>query len=122
MDGAVVPVARRSFDLETAFTFTISNKKSGSDRLSKVYLMLAAQNTWQGISFGNWPYSKNPPIAIGNLKEDMFDITSIKLEENVWKYQTGWNTISECLEAENELNCASIFDPFTAEIRYLPIF
>ena len=40
--------------------------------------MLTANNTWQGISFGNWPYSENPPTIYGNLKENMIEITDIK--------------------------------------------
>ena len=111
----MIPVIR---GVETSFTFQIQCKKNETDRLSKVSLMLAANNTWQGISFGNWPYSENPPTIYGNLKENMIEITNIKLEENVWNYQNGQDGFRECLQMENKLGCVSIFDPFTADIRY----
>ena len=90
----IIPVAR---GVQTSFPFHIECKKNKTDRLSKVNLMLAANNTWQGISFRNWPYSKNPPTIYGNLKENMIEIMNIKLEENVWNYQNGQDGFRECL-------------------------
>ena len=112
----IIPVARGA---ETAFVVQIRSKKNGLEKLLKVKLLLAANNTWQGISFGNWPYSKIPPVVLGNLNENMIEMIGVKLEENDWKYQTGWDGFRGCLETDKKLNCTSIFDPFTTEIRYL---
>ena len=111
----IIPVAN---GVENSFMLRIQCKKNGTDRLSKVNLMLAANNTWQGISFGYWPYSQNPSDIFGNLKENMIEIINVKLEENVWKYQNGKDGFRECLGMENKLNCSSIFDPFDVETRY----
>ena len=111
----IIPVIR---GVETSFTFRIQCKENGREKLPKVSLMLAANNTWQGISFGNWPYSKNPPVIYGNLKENVIEIINIKLEENVWMYQNGQDGFIECLKMENNPNCTSIFDPFPSEFRY----
>ena len=81
------------------------------DKLSRVHLLIASRNTWQGILFAEWPYSKNPPIVVGDIKENLIHIDDIKLEENTWNYQTGTNDFKECLSMQKRANCTSIFDP-----------
>ena len=94
------------------------------DKLSRVYLMLASHNTWQGIVSGRWPYSNSPTIVTGNFKENITQIIDIIMEENIWIRSGGLDNITDCLEPKmqpkTEPNCTSIFNPysFTMPIRY----
>ena len=90
------------------------------DKLSKIKLMIAEENTWQGIIMDKWPYSKIPPTITSHLKENKVMYTVVKLEENVWNYHSGFNDFESCHEMKKKLNCTSIFDPlsFKMPIRY----
>ena len=48
----------------------ISSSIQTNDTLEKIHLMIAADDTWQGIVGNNWPYSKGLKIS-----EGFFNIT-----------------------------------------------
>ena len=43
--------------------FFIGSSIQGLDKLEKINLMIAANDTWQGIVAGRWPYSKGLKIS-----------------------------------------------------------
>ena len=43
----------------------IGSSIQSKDKLEKIHLMIAANNTWQGIVGYNWPYSKGLKISKG---------------------------------------------------------
>ena len=45
------------------FMFHISSFIQGIDKLEHIDLMIAANNTWQGIVGSNWPYSQGQEIS-----------------------------------------------------------
>jgi hypothetical protein len=45
------------------FSFYVSSFSQGIDKLEKINLMIAANNTWQGIVENNWPYSQGREIS-----------------------------------------------------------
>ena len=47
------------------FTFFIGSSIQSLDKLDKMNLMIAAENTWQGIVGDRWPYSKGLKISKG---------------------------------------------------------
>ena len=47
------------------FLFFISNFIQSEDKLEKMNLMIAANDTWQGIIGNYWPYSKGQKISKG---------------------------------------------------------
>ena len=102
------------------FMISIQSWTQEIDKLSRVYLMLASDNTWQGIVSGRWPYSNSPTIVTGKLKENVTQVIDIRMEEHIWIRSGGLDNITDCLEPKMEPNCTSIFDPysFTMPIRY----
>ena len=45
------------------FLFFVSNFNQSEDKLEKINLMIAANDTWQGIIGDYWPYSKGQKIS-----------------------------------------------------------
>jgi hypothetical protein len=45
------------------FPFLVSSYIQGIDKLEKMNLMIAANNTWQGIVGDNWPYGQGKKIS-----------------------------------------------------------
>ena len=45
------------------FIFQISSFTQGIDKMDHIDLMIAANNTWQGIVGNNWPYSQGQEIS-----------------------------------------------------------
>ena len=80
------------------------------DKLSRVYLMLASDNTWQGIVFNKWPYSKAPPLIEQKFVTNAYKMAHIHLEENLWKSRNGYGDFNKCVEDKDDEKCVSIFD------------
>ena len=45
------------------FMFAVSSFSQGEDEMEKINLMIAANDTWQGIVGNSWPYSKGQKIS-----------------------------------------------------------
>ena len=94
-----------------ALQMVIGSSNLGTDKLNKVDLFIAAENTWQGTIISDWPYSKIPFAASGVFSTNLISIVNVDLEENVWNYRDGKENIDECMNGLNTNPCASIFDP-----------
>ena len=46
-----------------SFLFFINNFIQSEDKLEKMNLMIAANDTWQGIVGNSWPYSQGQEIS-----------------------------------------------------------
>ena len=104
-------------ELENPFSFIqimVESNLQGMDKLTKVSLMIAAKNTWQGIILNDWPYSQVPLKIDKELVSRYSNIYDIKLKEDLWKHLEGKDDIDECMEALNfEQGCISMFEPQT---------
>ena len=103
---------------------TISSPNNlGVNSLKGINWHVAANNTWQGIISGQWPYGNIPTKFNGKLKKK-YDYVEIRLKEDIWNYLKGYTSFEKCFdEVTNSINqsCHSIFDPNSSryEKRYL---
>ena len=106
---------------------TISSPNNlGVNSLKGINWHVAANNTWQGIIQGHWPYENIPLKFYGVLKEK-YDYNDIKLKEHKWNYINGYPSFEKCCNEDTKYddsdgqNCNSIFDPNSSkyEKRYL---
>jgi hypothetical protein len=111
-------------ELENPFSFIqilVNSNLDGMDRLTKVNLMVAAKNTWQGIILNDWPYNQ-VPLKIGkDLVSRYANIYDIKLKEELWKNLEGHDEFDDCINnLDFEQGCISMFEPQThqTENRY----
>ena len=87
-------------------------------RLVGVNIYVAAENTWQGIITGNWPYDNIPLKFEGKLKKN-HDYAVIKIKEHEWNYLKGMDSFEKCTSQYDEdfnyhyPNCQSFFHPNT---------
>ena len=108
-------------DMENPFPYIqimVNSNLEGMDRLTKVNLMVAAKNTWQGIILNDWPYNQ-VPLKIGTeLVPRYANIYDVKLKEELWKNLEGHNEFDDCMNNfEFEQGCISMFDPQTHQIE-----
>ena len=89
----------------------IGSSNLGTDKLTKVDLFIAAENTWQGTIGYGWPYSKIPLTASGAFSTELVNTINVDLEENIWNYRDGKDNFDDCMNNLHMNNCASIFDP-----------
>ena len=66
-------------------TLLITSSDLGIDTLRQMHLLIAANNTWQGIIHKSWPYGKTPPFIYGDFALESYKLFFIHLEENIWK-------------------------------------
>ena len=99
----------------------VTSNSKGDDKLTKVNLMVAGKNTWQGIISDVWPYDQ-VPLKIGkDMRPGYSDIYDIKLKEELWKNLEGHNEFDDCMnELDSVQGCISMFEPQThrTENRY----
>ena len=89
-----------------------SSLTQGVDKLEKVHILVASNNTWQGIVGNRWPYSKKAPLSIkGTFSSEVISSFIVDLEENIWKSRNGSSDFDRCLNDRYLKDCASIFDP-----------
>jgi hypothetical protein len=74
------------------------------------HLMVASNNTWQGIVYSDWPYEKSPPAVTRDLDLGKVGFTQIALNENLWNYRDGEEYFNLCMNRINGNHCKSIFD------------
>ena len=112
------------FEYETSFFFSVVDNigpKNRIDKLEKINLYVAADNTWQGVTYGSWANTKNPLKVIGEIQDFSFNINFVPIEATEWTYIKGNGNYSQCLEDQEPISesCKSIFHPksFTFEKR-----
>ena len=86
-----------------------SSLSNGMDKLKRVQILVAAENTWQGIIGNTWPYSEEPLLITGQFSTKFTESIVVDLNENLWKRLEGKTDFEECLTPQYK--CASIFDP-----------
>ena len=86
------------------------NYAKGIDKLKKIKLLIASNNTWQGIITDNWPYSKMPPLIEQKFTPNVYKVTFVNMEENIWKFRKGDENFNKCIENKDDGKCLSIFD------------
>ena len=105
---------------ELYFPLIIANFTKEADKLTKFHLMVAAENTWQGIIFENWPYIEYPPMTTKEVTSGIYAVSTLDLKEKFWINLDGEDS---CLGNKEENGCLSIFDhrTYKPEIRYIII-
>ena len=93
------------------FQMIIGSSELGMDKLKKVDLFIASENTWQGTIGLGWPYSKIPLVASGAFSTDVANIINIAIEENIWNYRDGKDDFDDCMSGQHKGKCVSIFVP-----------
>ena len=83
--------------------------------------MVAAENTWQGIIFENWPYREYPPMTTIDVTSGIYAVRTLDLKEKLWINIDEEDDLDSCLSNKEENGCLSIFDhrTFKTEIRYI---
>ena len=93
----------------------VSSSSKAKDRLKRVDLFMAAENTWQG-TIHKWPYSKVPPFVTGELDTESYKLIPIEIKkENQWNWRSGISGFDNCMNDGNASECSSIFDPMPCE-------
>ena len=92
----------------------MSSSSKAKDRLRRVDLFIAANNTWPG-TISTWPSSKVPPVVTGELDTESYKLINIHLRENQWHWRTGISDFDNCMDDYNTTKCSSIFDPKPCE-------
>ena len=82
----------------------------GIDELNEVHLLVASNNTWQGIISNYWPLTKSPPLITEEFVPKVMKIIKINLEENMFKYRRGNTDIKRCISDQDDGKCVSIFN------------
>ena len=88
-----------------------STSLSGINKLKKMNLFIASEETWQGVIGKTWPYSKFPLALSGKFQTKIMDIHFAWIEENDWKFLEGKTDFDECMDDNQSQHCVSIFDP-----------
>ena len=93
----------------------------GIDQLKKFEIMLASDNTWQGVIGDSWPYSDYPPMFNWNIKPGEWSMSVINIKQNVWTHLNGVDNLETCMSENRYKGCGSIFDPIsiTQNLRHV---
>ena len=94
---------------DLSFTFIMKSSLQGVDKLKSFNLMIASNNTWQGLVYSTWPYDI-PPVVAKDLVFGKTGQTQIYLKENLWNYRNGEENFNFCMSRNEENHCKSIFD------------
>ena len=95
---------------DLSFMFIMKSSLQGVDKLKSFNLMIASNNTWQGLVYSTWPYDKIPPVVAKDLVFGKTGQTQIYLKENLWNYRNGTENFNFCMSRNEENHCKSIFD------------
>ena len=102
-------------ELENPFPFIqimVNSNLEGMDRLTKVNLMVAGKNTWQGIISNVWPYNQVPLKIAKDMRPGYSEIYDIKLKEELWKKLEGHGKFDDCMNnLDFKQGCISMFEP-----------
>ena len=96
------------------FTILGFAKENSVDKVNLINLYVAADNTWQGLIYGEWPkHAKRPLKIVGEISQSSINQYIVPLEIADWSYLEGNGNYSECLR-DNEITgtgCKSMFHP-----------
>ena len=92
------------------FKLTLYSPENGRDKIEKIRMLIASNNTWQGIINSNWPYSRAPPLIQKEFTPNIHKVVRINLEENVWKLRSGIEDFNKCMKDKDNGKCLSLFD------------
>ena len=113
---------------ETSMIFAASNQNreiSKNDKLESIKLYVAANNTWQGVIFREWPNTKNPLKVIGKFSSDYHNFYYVPIEVTERSHLKGNIDYSQCIEQKEFIGegCKSIFHPnsYKYENKYVYI-
>ena len=98
------------FPFHNTLQMVISSSNVKTDKLNKVNLFIASENTWQGTIGNGWPYSKIPFLASGAFSTEIVNVINVDLEENIWNYRDGKYNFDDCMNSLHMNKCVSIFD------------
>ena len=93
---------------------SIRSTMQGMDKLKGFSLMIASNNTWQGIVYGE-KYKKAISYVAGDLLTGSIAVVKIELEESIWNYYNGEDDFEGCMLGNEKNNCKSIFDTSTLQ-------
>ena len=104
------------FEDRTSFVFSVFSNNwqmHQDDAFEKMNLHVVADNTWQGVIYGSWPNTKNPPKVTGDFLNLSLDVNFVTIEATKWTYMKGNGNYSQCLQEQkpNSEGCKSIFHP-----------
>ena len=104
------------FEYNTSFVFTVVDKIGQMnlvDKLEKVNLYVAADNTWQGVIYESWANTKSPLKVTGDFNNLSFNVNFMPIEVTEWTLKNGNGNYSQCLKEQEPIseNCKSIFHP-----------
>ena len=96
------------------FQVIVMSSLQETNKLTKVNLIVAAKNTWQGIILNNWPYNQ-VPLKIGKeMVSGYANIYDIQLKEELWKNLAGYDDFDDCMNKLDSMQgCISMFEPQT---------
>ena len=100
-----------NFDL--SFNLVMESSLQGVDKLKSFHLMIASNNTWQGLVYASWPNDKIPPVVTKDLVLGNSVRVQIFLKENLWNYPNGEENFTLCMSRSQGNHCKSIFDTRT---------
>ena len=94
------------------FQVIVESSLQETDKLTKVNLIVAAKNTWQGIILNDWPYNQ-VPLKIGKHMVSRYaNIYDVKLKEELWRNLEGHDEFDDCMNNfDVEEGCISMFEP-----------
>ena len=106
-----------SSDQSLPLNLIVTSSSKTEDRLKKIHLFVASNNTWQGSIIVRWPYSKIPPLVTGEFDTESYKFITIDLKENQWNYRSGVSDFDDCMNEHNSSKFLSIFDPALCEYQ-----
>ena len=101
---------------DTSMIFSVPNQNrevSKNDKLESIKLYVAANNTWQGVIFREWPNTKNPLKVIGKFSSDSHNFYYVPIEVTERSHLKGNVDYSQCIDQKEFIgeSCKSIFHP-----------
>ena len=105
--------SKSKFGYDTAMMFFVKYRANTNDTLESIKLYVAANNTWQGVIFREWPNTKNPLKVIGKFSSDYHNFYYVPIEVTERSHLKGNIDYSQCIEQKEFIGegCKSIFHP-----------
>ena len=107
--------SKSKFRDDTSVIFVVRNKNDlkVNDKLKSMKLYVAANNSWQGVIYGQWPNTKNPLKVIGKFTSDSHNFYDVPIEVTERSHLKGNGNYSQCIDQTESIgqSCKSIFHP-----------
>ena len=81
--------------------------------IKSMKLYVAADNTWQGVIYRQWPNTKNPLSVVGKFSTDSHNSHLVPIEVTERSHLKGNGNFSQCIAQKESIgqSCKSIFHP-----------